>query len=249
MLNVALDSRFWTKVRKTRGCWFWTATKNNMGYGLFQFAINGKHGKRLAHRLSYAATNGPIPDGLCVLHKCDTPACVKPAHLFCGTKKDNYADMVAKGRRVIGWSNNLPPVIRGDDHWMRKHPERVPRGSEVGTAKLTEDDVRRIYTMRLKGLQRTVIARTIGIDQSVINDICHGTYWRHMLGTPGCPTLAELEAIQSPGTVSKLTVEQVKDIKRRLRNGKSIKTLGRQFGVAFQTISDIKRGKSWAKIA
>lgn len=53
---------------------------------------------RLAHRVAWMITNGPIPDGLCVLHRCDNPPCVNPAHLFLGTVQDNNADRDAKGR-------------------------------------------------------------------------------------------------------------------------------------------------------
>ena len=62
----------------------------NMGYG----ATNGNS----AHRLSYSAFNGVIPDGMCVLHRCDVPLCVNPAHLFLGTRLDNMQDCFMKGR-------------------------------------------------------------------------------------------------------------------------------------------------------
>src|SRR5688572_21396248 len=93
----SLQERFEAKVLKTAGCWRWLATKNNKGYGMI--GINAAIGKRLAHRVSYELYVGPIPDGLCVLHHCDNPECTRPDHLFLGTKKDNMADMDAKGRR------------------------------------------------------------------------------------------------------------------------------------------------------
>jgi len=88
------ESRFWAFVSKADGCWTWGGATNRKGYG--RFTVGGK--LRLAHRLVWAWTRGPIPDGVRVLHHCDNPACVNPKHLFLGTDQDNTNDMVAKGR-------------------------------------------------------------------------------------------------------------------------------------------------------
>ena len=88
--------RFFDMVSKD--CWVWKgSTKPRNGYG--HFVSQGKDWN--AHRFSWTLHNGPIPDGMHVLHTCDVPACVNPAHLRLGTHKENMDDMTKKGRRVI----------------------------------------------------------------------------------------------------------------------------------------------------
>lgn len=88
--------RFWEKVdqRGPDECWLWTAGCFTDGYGSFRLG-----GRSLrAHRVSYEVSTGPIPEGLVVMHSCDTPLCVNPAHLSVGTVGDNSRDMVSKKR-------------------------------------------------------------------------------------------------------------------------------------------------------
>ena len=92
--DVTHEQIFWTKVRKGRGCWEWMAGKMKCGYG----SVNIKHKRYIASRLSWQYTNGPIPKGLWVLHKCDNRACVRPSHLYLGDNKANMADKKARGR-------------------------------------------------------------------------------------------------------------------------------------------------------
>lgn len=75
-------------------CWHWCGPTNAFGYG--RITYQGK--LSVAHRLSWVAFNGPIPDGLSVLHRCDNPSCINPEHLFLGTYSDNLRDAWAKGR-------------------------------------------------------------------------------------------------------------------------------------------------------
>jgi len=86
--------RFWSRVQRSNNCWIWTRGKFPEGYGAFRV---GKKSWR-AHRFSYLLTYGD-PGSLCVLHKCDNPSCVRPDHLFLGTRKDNNQDSARKGHR------------------------------------------------------------------------------------------------------------------------------------------------------
>lgn len=93
--------RFEAKVNRSGpgGCWLWTGAPVARGYGRIGFGKTGKGGTVMyAHRFSWELHNGPILDGLNVLHHCDNPPCVNPSHLFLGTQGDNVTDMVQKGR-------------------------------------------------------------------------------------------------------------------------------------------------------
>lgn len=80
------------------GCWLWTGSLWSNGYGK---APSGRRGySQLAHRVYFQALVGPIPDGFLVCHRCDTPPCCNPDHLFLGRQLENNRDRTAKGR---GW--------------------------------------------------------------------------------------------------------------------------------------------------
>jgi hypothetical protein len=72
------------------------SARTALGYG--KFSISPGIWKS-AHRISWELEHGPIPKGKCVLHHCDNPPCVRPSHLFLGTKADNNEDMRKKGRK------------------------------------------------------------------------------------------------------------------------------------------------------
>lgn len=109
-----ITTRFWARVSKSRGCWLWTACRNGNGYGsLYDHAARRM---QLASRVSWRIHFGPIPSGLCVLHRCDNPPCVRPDHLFLGTQRDNMRDCAAKGRTGVarGEDNHATPLTRRD---------------------------------------------------------------------------------------------------------------------------------------
>lgn len=95
LVGAPVEDRFWFYVSKRESCWLWTGGLNEYGYGKFN---PDRRRPVLSHRFAWTITHGPIASGLNVLHRCDNPPCVNPAHLFLGTQGDNMHDMHAKGR-------------------------------------------------------------------------------------------------------------------------------------------------------
>jgi hypothetical protein len=144
--------RFWSKVEKTPGCWLWSAFKNGPGYGWFRVGQK----PRQAHRVSWELHNGPIPDGLQVLHRCDVRSCVRPDHLFLGTQLDNIADMLAKGRH------------------------RAVVGSQQRGARLDETDIIDIRTLHASGVKSVALARAFSVSPKTIWAAVNRLTWRHV---------------------------------------------------------------------
>ena len=114
-------TRFWTFVTKTPTCWLWQGDHVRRGYGRITF--NGI--RQGAHRVAWQLANGPIPDNLQVLHRCDVPACVRLDHLFVGTIADNVRDCTRKHRNILIETPML--WARGDQHWTRQERGRTWR--------------------------------------------------------------------------------------------------------------------------
>lgn len=144
----------WTKVNKKDRdlCWNWTSSTLR-GYGVAYF--QGQSWR--AHRLIWTFVNGPIPDGLHVLHTCDNKCCCSPAHLFLGTQADNNRDMWAKGRA---------------------NPGRVV-GEQHGRSKLTANEVKEIRDLSPL-LAPDELAHRYGISPSHTRAIIKYRYWRHV---------------------------------------------------------------------
>lgn len=145
--------RFWNKVKKTKGCWEWTAAKQTAGYGLFRIE------DRLvrAHRFSLELSGIEIPSGMDVCHTCDNPPCVNPDHLFIGTRKENMQDASKKGRL-----NGKRPLHTGEKH---------------SNAKLTEEDVRWI---RQLSISERKLAKIFNVGYAAIHKIKARQTWAHI---------------------------------------------------------------------
>lgn len=170
--GIDFQDRYWEKVRKTDGCWLWTAFTNKGGYGSFK--MPGRRGSVIrAHRVSWMMTNGEVSDGLFVLHNCpggDNPACVNPAHLWLGGHLENTRDMEAKGRA-------RHPA--GDASGRRKYPERWPKGEQHHNAVLTAPVVLEIKSRLRAGENRNQLAKEKGVSWTAVDRIAKGVTWAH----------------------------------------------------------------------
>lgn len=119
-----LQSRLRVGCGPKGDCIEWTGLRIRRGYG--QTSLHNR--RIMAHRLAWIIANGPIPDGLCVCHRCDNPPCCNVEHLFLGTVKDNTQDMVAKGRH--NWQRHTHCVNGhefNEENTRRFHNRRICR--------------------------------------------------------------------------------------------------------------------------
>ena len=154
--SVPIKDRFlsFVLVNPVTHCWTWLGTASGTRgvlYGRFSVGPARTRIKAMAHVWAYKHWNGPIPEGMWVLHRCDNGTCVNPDHLFLGTHQDNEDDKSQKGRRPIGEQHAL--------------------------AKLTEKQVRDIMSDRR--LHRE-IATDYGIHKSSVSHIKTKRGWRHL---------------------------------------------------------------------
>jgi len=164
-MPLLLAERFWAKVDKNGPiirpelgpCWTWTgaiSASDNGGYGRIG---TGNKTEIKAHRLSWILAGFEIPEGACVLHKCDNRACVNPDHLYLGTKQTNTQDMYDRGRRVQNGENN-------------------------GNHKLTEQQILEITRLLNSGFRGADIAMIYGVARQTVYKIKHGQKWNYLTG-------------------------------------------------------------------
>jgi hypothetical protein len=144
---TTLEDRLRSRLVPADGeCVEWTGGRNAKGYGVLSRGRRGEK-QELTHRVAWEFTYGPVPDGLCVLHRCDNPACCNVDHLFLGTQADNMADMAAKGRAARGERNGATkltwPVVR--EIRASNEPHRVI-ASRLG---ISERNVRKVRAMEI----------------------------------------------------------------------------------------------------
>jgi len=153
-IRKPLWDRFHEKIayEPMSGCWLWEGAVKELGYGVIGLGTR-EQGTDKAHRVSYQLYKGEIPEGLCVLHSCDNPACVNPNHLRVGTLSDNMRDCVARKRNFV--PNN--------------------RGENAKWAKLTKESVDHIRQRVMSGVE---YARIYGVSKSTVYQVWCGANWK-----------------------------------------------------------------------
>ena len=151
--GLTVEERFWEKVNRSTAdqCWEWAAATNEHGYGVM--TIGAGQGKRTAkaHRLSVEIHDGvKLSPRQIVMHECDNPPCVNPAHLLVGTQRANIADAVEKRRH--------------------KHGER-------GSTKLSAADTKTIRKLLANGAKQADLAQAFGVSPSLVSMINTGKRW------------------------------------------------------------------------
>jgi predicted XRE-type DNA-binding protein len=132
------------------GCWIWTREVRPSGHGVFMTSRKWNH----AHRYAWELLVGPIPNGLSVLHRCDVPPCVNPAHLFLGTQSDNMKDMASKNRSCLGEKNSM--------------------------SRLNAEQIISIRALHKQGILTRIIASMFGVTRSNVSYIVNKKTWRHV---------------------------------------------------------------------
>lgn len=149
----SIEERFNSKVNKIGQCHLWLGCIDTSGYGLFRV------GRKLekAHRFAWQQVNGPIENGLLVMHKCDNTKCVNIEHLSLGTYSDNNADRDLKGRFI---------PLQGIKH---------------GRAKLENEDVRQIRILwEQENLTIQQIANRFSIHPTTAHKVAVRKSWKHI---------------------------------------------------------------------
>lgn len=148
--------RYWDKIniKGEDDCWEWQASLND-GYGQIRF--EGK--VKLSHQVSWISSNGPIPKGKCVLHKCDNRKCCNPKHLYIGTRSDNNTDTLERNPRTPEQISH-PKLYEGEIWLIRRLRILAPSGRQ------------RVYKF-----SASYVAKMFKVVESTIHKIWNSDKW------------------------------------------------------------------------
>lgn len=220
MIEQSIAQKFWDMVvvGEDDECWEWQGGCTRAGYGRFS---SGRRKEQYAHRFSWELSNGrEIPKGQYVLHSCDNPPCVNPAHLRIGTPFDNVQDRVNRYRQ--------------------------PRGERVGGSKLTALKVLRIRLLyaRDPSASYTTIADQFGIAVSTVMNVVKGSTWTHL---PIFDVkVSKVYRVAKPN--AKLTPQQVEEIRASFNDGVPQYILASRYKISRPTVHGIVKRINWKDV-
>lgn len=148
-IERTLDNLKSCTATTANGCWQWTRSTQGNGYGTVRYGT----GMKRAHRVAWILVHGPIPAGMCVLHRCDNPPCINPDHLRLGTQAENLCDM------------------------FRKKRQRQARGETFRRSKLNEEKVRTILKSPKNYAE---LGREFGVSKVTIRQVRLRKTWAHV---------------------------------------------------------------------
>lgn len=127
---MSVEARLWAKVYKSSTCWLWLGAQYRNGYGHIRSDKEHGHKDKAAHRVAWELTNGPIPNGFVLCHRCDVRNCVNPDHIFLGTKQDNARDTASKGRQGCMGAEPVFPKL-AEDEWIEYANQQIAYRSPI----------------------------------------------------------------------------------------------------------------------
>jgi len=225
MAELSLKERLekFSKRNEKTGCIEWTGSCDCDGYGQ-----TSKDRNYRTHRLAYEIYVGPIPEGKLVCHHCDNPSCINTDHLYLGTHKDNVRDKMERGRA------------------------NIPTGEKSASSKLTEEQAIELIRAKKSGKSTKAISDQFNISYYTVLEIVRGRSWKHLDRDSIQPESGEVRK-DSLGRVSsnaqtKLSEDQVRELKKDLLNGFSLRQASDKFGVSKKLIMNIRDEKVWKHI-
>lgn len=210
--------RLWSKVKISSDNECWEWQGTKTTAGYGVIRINYK--LNYAHRLAWEIENkSEIPEKGTICHHCDNPACCNPKHLFLGTQADNVRDAAKKGR--------------------------MPKGENHFRSFISGDDVRQIRHLGLTDMSKREIGEKFGMSRQAVTDILYKRTWAH-IDPEWEPPKSKSRGVTHPQ--AKLTEDNVRQVRKLSKEGKSQRAIAKTFDVSRGTIEPIIKGETWKHV-